>query len=167
MSLVLVALASRHGSTREIGKAIASQLQASGLDAVVAEPTEIITMDGFDAAIIRSAVYAGHWMKDARDLVELEAEGLRHRPTWLFSVGPLGDAPASVEDPVDLPRLIQLVNPRKHRIFAGSLDRDRLGFFERAIVRLVHAPTGDFRPWPAIADWAQGIANELKGTLVA
>ena len=46
---------------------------------------------------------------------------------------------------------------------AGRIDSSELGFGERLIVRAVKAPEGDYRPWPAIRDWATGIARELLG----
>ena len=48
-----------------------------------------------------------------------------------------------------------------HRIFEGKLDRTRLGFAEKAIVVVVRAPDGDFRPWAAVEEWATGIARTL------
>jgi hypothetical protein len=35
---------------------------------------------------------------------------------------------------------------------------------ERALVKMVRAPYGDYRDWPEIAEWAQEIAGSLKGT---
>jgi menaquinone-dependent protoporphyrinogen oxidase len=83
-------------------------------------------------------------------------------PVWLFSSGPIGDPPKPVEDPVDAQPLVELVGARGHRVFAGDLDRSRLGFAERAIVAAVRAPDGDFRPWPEIEAWAREIAAALE-----
>jgi menaquinone-dependent protoporphyrinogen oxidase len=46
-------------------------------------------------------------------------------------------------------------------VFAGKLDRSRLGFAERAAVRGAHASEGDHRDRQAIDDWAAAIAREL------
>ena len=54
------------------------------------------------------------------------------------------------------------IEPRGHRLFAGALDRHRLGWGERALVAALHAPEGDFRDWDAIEDWAGEIAAALK-----
>lgn len=37
-----------------------------------------------------------------------------------------------------------------------------LGFAERALVRALGVPAGDFRDWPAIAAWSKQIAADLQ-----
>ncbi|NIP24376.1 MAG: hypothetical protein GWO38_11280 [Phycisphaerae bacterium] len=53
------------------------------------------------------------------------------------------------------------VNARGHKVFVGKLDTKDLGLGERLIIRLVKAPTGDFRNWEDVSDWA----NEIMLTL--
>jgi menaquinone-dependent protoporphyrinogen oxidase len=50
---------------------------------------------------------------------------------------------------------------RGHRLFAGRLDRPRLGFGEKAMVVALRVPDGDFRDWKAIDAWSAQIAAEL------
>ena len=64
---VLVAAATKHGATGEIAQAIADTLRDQGLDPAVLEPERVDTIDGYDAVVLGSAVYAGHWLKPARD----------------------------------------------------------------------------------------------------
>jgi menaquinone-dependent protoporphyrinogen oxidase len=54
-----------------------------------------------------------------------------------------------------------IVGPVDHRMFFGALDRSKLGFGERMLVKAVKAPEGDFRDWDAIQSWADDIAREL------
>ena len=159
---VLVCAASKHGATTEIAAEIGAALAAVGVEADVLAPDEVQTMAGYDAAVIGSAVYVGRWLEPAKTLVEQHQEALRAMPVWLFSSGPVGDPPKPVEDPVDAQPLVDLVKARGHRVFAGDLDRARLGFGERAIVAAVRAPDGDFRPWADIEAWAREIAAALE-----
>ena len=46
-----------------------------------------------------------------------------------------------------------------HRVFAGRLTPDELSLPEQFIVKLVHAPAGDFRHWDDITTWAHEIAR--------
>jgi menaquinone-dependent protoporphyrinogen oxidase len=46
-------------------------------------------------------------------------------------------------------------------MFFGALDRSKLGFGERMMVKAVKAPEGDFRDWAGIRSWADDIAREL------
>ena len=102
---VLVTAASRYGATGEIAEAIGEVLRERGLDATVGPP-EAATVDGHDAVVLGSAVYAGHWLKPARELVDRQRDALAARPVWLFSSGPVGDPPKPEEDPVDVAAVV-------------------------------------------------------------
>ena len=139
-----------------------------GSPARAGEPVEVGSVDqvgdleGFRAVVLGSAVYVGSWMKEAVEFVHRFAEELAERPVWLFSSGPLGE---DVEDEEEQPRQLAemggIIGPVDHRMFFGALDRSKLGFGERMMVKAVKAPEGDFRDWDAIRDWADGIAREL------
>jgi len=156
---VLVSVASRHGATLDIGEAVAESLEMDGIDVVHVGPDDWPPLESFDAFVVGSAVYGGRWLKAGRELVERLAGS--DRPVWLFSSGPVGDPPKPDQEPVDIAELAGQVNTRDHRVFAGALDRSKLGIGERLIVGAVKAPDGDFRDFSAIKDWAQGIALEL------
>jgi menaquinone-dependent protoporphyrinogen oxidase len=94
--------------------------------------------------------------------VDGHLDELRARPVWVFSSGPLGETPKPDEEPPDGRAVAERVGAREHRVFAGSLDRSKLGLGERAIVGMVKAPYGDFRSWPTIAAWGTGIARALR-----
>jgi menaquinone-dependent protoporphyrinogen oxidase len=159
---VLVSAASRHGSTAEIARAIGEALAAAGLDAVVLPPDDVATLDGLDAVVLGSGIYMGHWMDAAMDLAERHAGELAARPVWLFSSGPIGDPPASAEDPTGLDELLELTRAREHRIFAGKVDRAVLGLGESVIVAAERTPEGYFRRWDDVRAWADDIAAALK-----
>ena len=159
---VLVTAASRHGTTTEIADTIAETLRGDGLEADIIEPEAVAALDGYEAVVIGSAVYAGHWMGSAKELVERHRDALRERPVFLFSSGPLGDPPKPVEEPVDVPALDAATGAVDHRIFAGRLVPEDLSLPERFIVKLVHAPAGDFRPWDDITEWAHEIARFVR-----
>jgi menaquinone-dependent protoporphyrinogen oxidase len=159
---VPVTAASKYGSTTEIAAKIADTLREEGFEAAVVPPEEVDALDGFEAVVLGSAVYAGHWLKPARELVERAGEALAARPVWLFSSGPIGDPPRPTEDPVDVAEVVRATGARDHRVFAGRLEKKRLSFGERAIVVAFRATEGDFRDWDDVAAWAQGIATSLR-----
>jgi menaquinone-dependent protoporphyrinogen oxidase len=158
---ILVSAASKHGSTREIGDSIAEVLRQKGCDVTVAEPNGAEPEVGYDGIVLGSGVYAGHWLKDAKNLAARIAACDPAPPVWVFSSGPLGDPPKPDEDPVDVAGIVELTAPVEHRIFAGKIDKAKLGFGERAIMTAVRAPEGDFRDWDEIASWADTIADAL------
>ncbi|HLT21232.1 MAG TPA: flavodoxin domain-containing protein [Thermomicrobiales bacterium] len=158
---ILVTAASKYGSTLEIGVAIRDELNARGLDAEFLEPSAVDDPRRYDAFIVGSAIYMGRWQAPAREFLSAHREVLAERPVWLFSSGPLGDAPGVGIDDRELAELMALSGARDHRLFAGKLDRAELGFGERLITRVVRAPDGDFRDWDEIRAWADEIAAAL------
>ncbi len=159
---VIIVVGSKHGSTRSIAEVVGDELRNGGLDvSIVDADAATISLDGYDAAVIGSAVYVGRWMKDARAFLQASRESLRKMPLWLFSSGPLSDAAEQPDDLADVRAFADDVHARDHRVFAGRLDRADLGFAERAAVRMVHAPYGDVRDWGEIRAWAAAIAAQL------
>jgi menaquinone-dependent protoporphyrinogen oxidase len=159
---VWVVFASKYGSTREVAEAIAEELR--GVDEVdLHEASEIDGFDAADAVVLGSAIYAGHWLKPAAALLERHAGELASRPTWLFSVGPIGDPPQPEDaGPEGISEAIESTRARGHRVFAGKLDHASLSRVERLMVRALRAPEGDFRDWDAIRAWARGVGGELS-----
>ena len=152
-----VAAASKHGSTAEIAAAIARHLTEAGHQVEVRGPEQVRALDGVEAVVLGSAVYAGHRLKEAPELSSRLAPALATRPVWLFSSGPIGDPPSLAEDAVDVATALAATGALDHRTFAGRIDKDRLAFGEHAIVKAPYAAVGDFRDWDAIADWIRSI----------
>jgi menaquinone-dependent protoporphyrinogen oxidase len=158
----VVTAASKYGATGEVADAIAGVLRERGFDTAVIGPEDVSTIDEYDAVVLGSAVYAGHWLKPAKDLVHRLGDAFRSKPVWVFSSGPVGDPLKPEEDPVDVGDLIEATNPREHRVFAGKIERKQLSFPERAIVMALRVPEGDFRDWSEIEAWATSIADALS-----
>lgn len=172
---ILVAYASRHGSTAGIAERIAADLRSAGLPAEARPVTEIPDVTPYDAVVVGAAAYMFHWLKEATRFVKRHRTVLSERPVWLFSSGPLGtdlvdDEGKNVLEatrPKEFDELHELIHPRGERVFFGAWDPDAppAGMGER-MIRLVPAsktamPAGDFRDWPAIDAWAGEIAREL------
>jgi menaquinone-dependent protoporphyrinogen oxidase len=162
---VLVSVASKHGSTEEIGDRIAKRLCLALLDVHVVPPNSGIRVESYDACVIGSAVYMGRWMAEARRFVEANAEQLRERPVWLLSSGPVTPV-ADERDEADARRYADEIHARGHQLFAGRLKKEGLNFGERTVVRMIHSPWGDYRPWQEIDAWADSIARELRAVEV-
>lgn len=164
---ILVTTASKHGATAEIGDAIAGKLREHEFEVEVHEPGDVASLDGYDAVILGSAVYAGRWMDSARRFSERHHAALRRLPVWLFSSGPIGDPPQPEEEPADGRRLRAELEAREHRVFAGRVNNADLGWVERTITKMVKAPDGDFRDFDTIRTWAAGIAGQLAPATAA
>lgn len=171
---VLVAYASRHGSTAGIAERIAAGLRAGGLAAEARPVAQVEDVDGYDAFVVGSAAYMFHWLKDATRFVKRHRALLDNRPVWFFSSGPLGtdrvdedgEDVLTATRPKEFDELAALVHPVGMQVFFGAWDPQAptIGLAERLVRRLPATdatPAGDFRDWAAIDAWTAGIAREL------
>ena len=160
---VLVAYASKHGSTREIAERIAEKLRQIGKQAETRSVDAVSDPESYEALVIGSAIYYGSWLKEATEWVRRNQAVLAARPVWLFSSGPLGTEVKDAEpQPREIAEFRETIGPRDQRIFFGALEHSRLSFAERVMVKAVRAPEGDFRDWQAIEAWAASIARNLR-----
>ena len=138
---VLVAYATKMGSTREIAESIAGTLEAAGLTAMAVPAKDVRNLDDYDAVILGSALYAAHWQRDANRFVTRHLEALQARPVWLFSSGPLDRRLAAADLPIapNAQEITARINPRGHRTFGGRLDPDSPGVDPQV---LLDPPTG-------------------------
>ena len=156
---VLVAYASKLGSTGEIAETIAHVLRDSGHRALAVPARDVTTLVDWDAVILGSAVYAAYWQRDARKFIERFHDDLRARPLWLFSGGPLDRRLAKTDQPITPhgAALTDGLGARAHRTFGGRLSADA-AVSER--VRQTHR-LGDFRDWQKIVEYGYRIGREL------
>lgn len=168
---VLVAYASKHGSTEEIAEAIVRELRGRGLDVDLRAADDLDdadALDAYDAVVLGSAVYFDRWQADAIEVLKRFERELAARPTWLFSAGPTGgdpDATAKVIGllahpsplpPGDAGRRAEKLRIRGHMLFGGRVEEAEMrGLLERWM------PRGDWRDFEAIRRWADAIAAEL------
>lgn len=170
---VFVAYASRHGATQGIGERIAERLRAAGLEAEAQPVAAVRDISAYQAFVIGSAAYLGHWQQEAAEFVRHSHRLIQRRPTWLFSSGPLVKEPSEALGldqreaavPNEVGEFRKAICSRGDRVFAGALNPGQLGFLARAI-RILPAgrallPAGDFRDWRDIDAWADGIVREL------
>lgn len=167
---ILVAVASRHGSTGDIARRLAERLDSLGHTTTVLdlghdhrrgpEPA----LDEHDAVVIGSAIYEAHWLRAARTFVLRNASRLQKMPVFLFSSGPIGDTEHVAIDTVKIDELVHAIDAVEHRVFSGRLDRGQLSRLERWTVDVVRARDGDFREWDGIDAWAAAVDAHLRAT---
>lgn len=177
---ILVTYASRTGSTKGIAELIAEKLRDRGLSAEARDVDDVRDPENYNAYVIGSGVYMGHWMKEAKQFIIRNKSLLSGRPVWLFSSGPVGpNAKDSrgrdlkeVSGPTEIEELKTVARPLDHRVFFGALFGDRLegaiGFTYRLMRHsktiAESMPDGDYRDWKEIEAWAYGIAATISQT---
>ncbi|MFI8008395.1 flavodoxin domain-containing protein [Streptomyces sp. NPDC086010] len=158
---VMVAYATKYGSTAEIAELVAATLRDEGIEAAAAPASRVADVRPYDAVILGSALYMGRWRRDARHFARRHRRALRERAVWVFSSGPL-DPSASERDIEPVPsarRAMCRIHAREHVTFGGRLEAGAKGRMAKMI--LEEDRGGDFRDFDAITKWATATAGEI------
>jgi len=164
---VLVAYASKAGSTAEVAAFIARKLADTGLAVDLRRTRSVRSVDGYRAVVVGSAIRAGQWLGDATDFVKTHRDALAARKAAFFTLCMTlhEDTPASREKVAGyLKPVREVLNPDWIESFAGKMDYGRLAFGTRLVVKAMKVPEGDFRNWDAIGSWADRLAREIPAT---
>jgi len=169
---VLVAYASRHGSTAEIAQAMANTLCS---DSVIAEAKwvgHVTDVSEYDAIFIGSAIRYDKWLPEATEFVARHQPALQQMPVSLFftcmtlSVKSAKTTAQAAEYAAKIAALLPRVSATDVGQFAGVLDFDKIPFPGRLIARLIfvllRVKAGDYRDWPAIRHWAETRTIDTK-----
>ncbi len=162
---ILVAYATRTGSTAEVADAIARRLCEAGLSAEVRPVAEVAILEGYSGAVLGSAVRYSTWLLEMTDFIAANRGALAAMPVAFFTMHilALGDDPAAVAERLKYTaQARQAVTPVDEAFFAGKIDPTRLSLFDRLAVRLVKSPVGDRRDWIRIGEWAAALAAKLS-----
>jgi menaquinone-dependent protoporphyrinogen oxidase len=161
---ILVAYASKHGSTAEIAATIGDELRVLGNDVDVVDARALPHPDAYDATVLGSAVYIGRWRPEAIRFLQKFAEPLRGQPLWFFESGPT-DASAEAGPVTPSKRAAAWgrdLGVRGHVVFGGRFTRAMVG---RWTARLVESGGrevyGDYRNFERMRAWARSIDLSL------
>lgn len=165
MSKILVVYGTGTGCTEEIAKRIGAKLADLGFEAEVASAKDAPAAGAYAAVFVGSGVRAGSWHPPVKEWVTRETESLKKLPVAFFTAClTLASDPA--KEPEVRAYTDQLitdtgVTPVDLGVFAGMNEPKRFSFVERTIMKLMKAPTGDFRDWAKIEAWTVDAASKL------
>jgi menaquinone-dependent protoporphyrinogen oxidase len=164
---VLVAYATRHGSTTGIAERLAAKIGEHPARVDLLPVGRVDNVGAYEAVVLGSPVYDQSWASEATEFVVRNRDILADRPVWLFSVGALGDTHRLWgrlvrKEPREIGRLRETVHPRDYRVFAGAIDRSRWPFLSRLLFHALGGRLGDNRDWPEIEAWAHTIGRALR-----
>jgi menaquinone-dependent protoporphyrinogen oxidase len=159
MKTVLVAYATKRGSTREVAKAVAETLAERGLQVDVRPAGEVEDLGPYDAVVLGGALYTGRWHGDARAFLRSHRDALAALPLAVFGMGPRTldeqDVASSRKQLDQALSHTPELRPVSVAIFGGVVDPGQLHFpFSKM-------PASDARDWDAIEAWAAQAAVKL------
>lgn len=170
---ILVAYATRYGSTQEVAEAVATALRERGLPVDLRPMRQVESLSAYSAVVLGAPLYIGRLQKDAQRFLAQHAQGLAGRPVAFFALGPLS-SPAAEEGwqaarqmlDGELARFPSLTLVAR-ALFGGKYDPARLRLGDRLLAALpaspLHGvPASDVRDWAAIRAWAGELASRLR-----
>jgi menaquinone-dependent protoporphyrinogen oxidase len=157
---VLIAYATRCGSTFEIAQTMLQDLKGRGFAGDVSAAGKVTTLSGYDAVVVGSAVRFGKWLPEAVDFVRRYRAELNRMPTAFFTVHMMntgGDEASRKARMAYVDPARALVRPVGEVFFAGKMDSSRLSFGERLLCKVMKARDADQRDWGAIHGWGKSV----------
>jgi menaquinone-dependent protoporphyrinogen oxidase len=164
---VLVAYATKHGSTRGVAERIAASLREAGNRVELRPGDQLSDVSAYDAVVFGSPVFNQRWLPEAEQFVQRNLAALAVRPVWLFSVGTFGDrkrviGPLMKREPKGIRGFEEAIHPREYRVFAGVIDRHQWPLRSRWFYYSLGGRLGDNRDWLDIDAWADDIGYALR-----
>lgn len=157
---ILVAYATRAGSTAEVAAEVGSTLSQRGFLVDVKPVKEVQALEGYQAIVLGSAVRMGNWLPEMVDFVKAQQQRLGALPVSLFTVHLLNleeNEASRAARQAYLQAVRPLLRPTEEAYFAGKMDFSRLSFFDRMVAKLVKAVETDRRDWNAVRAWAETV----------
>jgi menaquinone-dependent protoporphyrinogen oxidase len=155
---VLVAYATRYGSTQEVAEAVAATLRECELTVDIRPMREVRTLAGYSAVVLGAPLFMFRWHKDARHFLSRHREALTERPVAVFALGPtheLYDEEEWQESCAQLDKELSKFpwfTPVALEMFGGKYDPTKLRFPINWLAG--KEPASDLRDWTKIRAWA-------------
>ncbi len=164
---VLIAYATRCGSTGTIAQAVGEVLCATGASVDVRLVEHVHDLSPYQAVIVGSAIRRSQWLSEAADFVEKHQDALSRVPTAYFVVcltmkqdTPENRAKAmAFLDPVR--EAAPKVTPMAVGLFPGAVNFDKLSFMAGTMLKVKGISEGDYRDFPAVKAWSSQTGPKL------
>jgi menaquinone-dependent protoporphyrinogen oxidase len=163
---ILVAYASRAGSTAGAAEAIGQVLRDRGADVDVRSVKEVQGVGRYDALVLGSAVWVGKPLPEAVRFAAAHADALAPVPVAYFILCDTlqEDTPANRATARRyVGPLMRIKQPVSLGLFAGARDLSQVHPLLRwFLMRVIGLAEGDWRDWEQIRAWAADLPARLE-----
>lgn len=162
---VLVAYATRYGSTQEVAEVVSATLRAAGLEVATRSVRQVRALEGYGTIVLGSPLFMFHWHKDALRFLEQHRAALTQLPAAIFVLGPTHDPHDEQEWQDSRAQIAKELakfpwfTPVDVAMFGGKYEPASLRFPIRWLAG--KTPASDIRDWAAIRAWAGDLAAKF------
>jgi menaquinone-dependent protoporphyrinogen oxidase len=148
MKPILVAYATKHGSTEQVAASVAARLRSDGLDVELRRAETVRDLEPYAGVVLGAPLYTGRWLRPAIRFLKRHRRRLSELPLAVFALGPRTLDPADTASSraqlsSSLAKVPEL-QPYELAIFGGVIDPRKLTF------PLSRMQQSDARDWDAI-----------------
>lgn len=166
---VLIAYASKYGSTKEVAEQVAATLRERGLTVEVMPAADVDDLGLYRAIVLGAPFYIGKLLKDATAFLERHRAALQEKPVALFTLGPVSASEDMAEARQQLDNFLEKLGwlkPAAAEMFVGKFDPDALRGLDKLVTKPKASPLHDLgmrddRDWDAIRSWAESLPEAL------
>jgi menaquinone-dependent protoporphyrinogen oxidase len=162
---ILVAYASRAGSTAEVADVVGQVLRESGAEVEVRPVEDVHSLAGYDALVLGSAIWVGKPLPEALQFATAQQQALAGLSVAYFILCDTlrEDTPANRATARGyVTPLERIKQPVTLGLFAGKKDFSTVHPLLRWLLKhVVKLPEGDWRDWERIRAWAAALAPRL------
>jgi menaquinone-dependent protoporphyrinogen oxidase len=163
---ILVAYATRAGSTQEVAEAVTTTLREAGLVVDIQPLRKVDSLEGYEAVVIGAPFYMFRWHKDALGFLKRHQGALSSRPAAVFALGPYNDVEKEWNDVrAQLDKALAKFPwfaPVAVQVFGGKFDPATLRPPYSLLPGMKKLPVTDIRDWQAIAAWARELVAKFQ-----
>jgi len=168
MSKILIAYASKCGSTGEIAVAIGDELNKGGFSVDVLPVQKVQSLEPYDSIVLGTALRFEKPLNEMMDFITKFGREIPSKKIACFSAGvymrePSEENRAKTEKMLE-PMMAVLPDPVGVALFGGKIDYKTIAPFWRFLVSMDSSGLmreGDSRDWAAISAWAVTIGGQF------
>ncbi len=162
---LLIPYATKAGSTADVAQYIGQTLRELNFEVDVIPVENAPEPSAYHGVLCGSAIRASAWLPEMTAYVETHREVLAQKTVvyWAVCLTLEDDTPENRETVAAyLAPVREILTPQAEGFFAGVMEVKKLSFPVRMLIKAMKAPSGDFRDWRAIRDWALSLEPLLR-----
>jgi menaquinone-dependent protoporphyrinogen oxidase len=162
---VLVAYATRYGSTKDIAETVSNTIRNMGIetDCMNINTINPENLSDYDAFFVGSPLQLGKWLPEAKEFMQFRRDILNKKPVFIFTCGiTIKDKTEHILKKAEFSiyEFSEYIKINEKGFFPGKLTVSDLNESDSQIVRLAGVGEGDFTDIESVILWTEEIGDK-------